>query len=74
MAAVLRLPLSAVVLATLLSDRSGPGVGPLIIVGVVIAYLTAIALDRRKAARTAGDQAEGEERRMPSSTSATAPT
>src|SRR5262249_31632026 len=56
MAAVLRLPLSAVVIATLLTDRSGPGVGPLIIVGVVIAYLTAIALDRRKAASAADDQ------------------
>ena len=57
MAAVLRLPLSAVVIATLLTDRSGPGVGPLIIVGVVIAYLTAIVLDRRQARRAAVDQA-----------------
>jgi H+/Cl- antiporter ClcA len=54
LAAVLRLPLSAVVIATLLTDRSGPGVGPLVIVGVVIAYLVAIALDRRQASKAAG--------------------
>ncbi len=76
MAAVLRLPLSAVVIATLLSDRSGPGVGPLIIVGVVIAYLTAIVLDRRQAGKASADQAPADdtERRIPSSTSATAAT
>jgi len=54
--AVLRLPLSAVVIATLLTDRSGPGVGPLIIVGVVIAYLVAIGLDRLQASKAAGAQ------------------
>jgi H+/Cl- antiporter ClcA len=43
---VLRLPLSAVVLATLLVSKSGEGAGPLIIVGVVVAYLASIALDR----------------------------
>jgi H+/Cl- antiporter ClcA len=37
---VLRLPLSAVVLATLLTSGAGLGVGPVIIVGVVVAYLT----------------------------------
>ena len=44
--AVLRLPLSCVVLATLLVSKSGPGAEPLIIVGVVVAYLATIALDR----------------------------
>jgi H+/Cl- antiporter ClcA len=43
--AVLRLPLSAVVLATLLTGQSGLGVGPLIIVGVVVAYLVANVVD-----------------------------
>ena len=43
--AVLRLPLSAVVLATVLTGQSGIGAGPLIIVGVVVAYLVANALD-----------------------------
>jgi H+/Cl- antiporter ClcA len=37
---VLGLPLSAVVLATLLTSQSGAGATPLIIVGVVVAYLT----------------------------------
>jgi H+/Cl- antiporter ClcA len=43
-AAVLRLPLSAVVLAVLLTSSGGPGAAPLIIVGVVVAYLTTLAL------------------------------
>ena len=43
---MLRLPLSAVVLAILLVSDSGPGAGPLIIVGVVVAYLTTIALGK----------------------------
>jgi hypothetical protein len=45
--AVLRLPLSAVVLATLFTVHTGLGSGPLIIVGVVVAYLTVQALDPR---------------------------
>ena len=60
LAAVLRLPLSAVLIATLLTAKSGPGSGPVIIVGVVIAYLTAIALDRIQASRAAGQQAPAE--------------
>jgi H+/Cl- antiporter ClcA len=43
---VLRLPLSCVVLASLLVSKSGAGSEPLIIVGVVVAYLVTIALDR----------------------------
>jgi H+/Cl- antiporter ClcA len=42
--AVLRLPLAAVVLATLLTSQAGLGVTPLIILGVVVAYLTALAV------------------------------
>jgi H+/Cl- antiporter ClcA len=42
--AVLRLPLSAVVLAFVLTSQSGPGATPLIIVGVVVAYLVTLAL------------------------------
>jgi H+/Cl- antiporter ClcA len=53
-ASMLRLPLSAVVLATLLVSKSGPGAGPLIIVGVVAAYLTTVALD--KTLGPAGDE------------------
>jgi H+/Cl- antiporter ClcA len=44
---VLRLPLSCVVLASLLVSKSGIGASPLIIVGVVVAYLVTISLDRR---------------------------
>jgi H+/Cl- antiporter ClcA len=43
-ASVLRLPLSAVVLALLLTANSGAGAAPLVIVGVVTAYLTTLAL------------------------------
>jgi hypothetical protein len=43
-ASILRLPLSAVVLATVLVSKSGVGSEPLI-VGVVIAYLTTVGLD-----------------------------
>ena len=49
-AAVLRLPLSGVVLATVLTAHTGLGVTPLIIVGVVVAYLVSIRLKRPAAA------------------------
>ena len=42
--AVLRLPLAAVVLATVFTVSAGVGSGPLVIVGVVVAYLTVQAL------------------------------
>ena len=44
--AVLRLPLSAVVLATLLTSHAGPKVEPLIIVGVVVAYVVTLVITR----------------------------
>jgi H+/Cl- antiporter ClcA len=47
----LGLPLSAVVLATLLTAQSGAGATPLIIVGVVVAYLTTGVLSRPDRAR-----------------------
>jgi chloride channel protein, CIC family len=43
-ASVLRLPLSAVVLAVVLTSNSGLGSGPLIILGVAAAYLTTLAI------------------------------
>ena len=43
MVAVLRLPLSSVVLATLLTFKAGTGAEPLVIVGVVAAYLLTLA-------------------------------
>ncbi len=42
--AILRLPLSAVVLATLLSSHAGTNVEPLIIVGVVVAYIVTLVM------------------------------
>jgi H+/Cl- antiporter ClcA len=42
--AVLRLPLSAIVLATLLTSHSGTGDEPLIIVGVVVTYVVTVLL------------------------------
>ncbi len=44
--AVLRLPLTAVILGVLLTSQSGPGAEPLIIVGVVVAYLATVALGK----------------------------
>jgi hypothetical protein len=44
---VLKLPLSCVVLASLLVSKSGVGASPLIIVGVVVAYLITIGLDKK---------------------------
>jgi H+/Cl- antiporter ClcA len=45
--AFLKLPLSAVVIATALTISSGLAVGPLIIVGVVAAYLATLGLEGR---------------------------
>jgi len=42
--AVLRLPLSAVVIATLLSSHASPNVEPLVIVGVVCAYIVTLMM------------------------------
>jgi hypothetical protein len=52
-ASVLRLPLSGALLGILLTFPAGPGVSPLIIVGVVVAYLTTLALSARFAERSA---------------------
>jgi H+/Cl- antiporter ClcA len=51
--AILRLPLSAVVLATLLTAKSGTGDEPLIIVGVVVAFLVTLAVSGRPSAKAA---------------------
>ena len=45
--AMLRLPLSAVVLAELLTVHAGPGSGPLVILGVVAAYVVTIGMSAR---------------------------
>jgi hypothetical protein len=58
-ASVLKLPLSAVVLATLLTSPAGTGQEPLIIVGVVVAYVLTLAVSRTPAhgSATAPDEA-----------------
>jgi H+/Cl- antiporter ClcA len=58
-AAVLALPLSAVVLATLLTAGSGGGASPVIIVGVVVAYLTTRVLTGPPPAQSVGAGADG---------------
>ena len=45
--AFLKLPLSAVIIATSLTVSAGLAVGPLIIVGVVTAYLATLGLEGR---------------------------
>jgi chloride channel protein, CIC family len=52
-AAVLRLPLSGATLGIVLTLPAGPGASPLIIVGVVVAYLTILALSARAATEPA---------------------
>ncbi len=47
MVAVLRQPLSAVIVATLLTTHAGGNVEPLIIVGVVVAYVATLMIRRR---------------------------
>ena len=44
---VLELPLAGAVLGILFTASAGPGVAPLIIVGVIVAYLTKLALSAR---------------------------
>ena len=45
----LKLPLTAILLATLLTSSAGVSVGPLIILGVVVAYLVTLALETQSA-------------------------
>ena len=45
-AAMLRLPLSSIVIATALTVVAGAGTAPLIVVGAVTAYLVTLTLDR----------------------------
>jgi H+/Cl- antiporter ClcA len=57
--AILRLPLSAVVVAAVLTAKAGPGSTPLVIVGVVIAYLATLRLSTRGGAADRAVQAAG---------------
>ena len=51
--AFLKLPLSAIVIATALTFSGGPGLVPLIIVGVVVAYIAILTIDGKVAAPAA---------------------
>jgi H+/Cl- antiporter ClcA len=51
--AVLRLPLSSVVLATVLTAPAGSNVEPLIIVGVIVSYIVSLLLTRSSAPESA---------------------
>ena len=55
--AFLKLPLSAVVIATALTISSGLAVGPLIIIGVTVAYLTTLGLEGRLGEKAAAPDA-----------------
>ena len=61
-ASVLKLPLSGVVLGILLTVQAGPGAAPLVILGVVVAYLTTLGLSAREASdgseAVAGDRGQ----------------
>jgi H+/Cl- antiporter ClcA len=57
-AAVLKLPLSAIALATLLTVQAGLGDEPLIIVGVVVAYLVTLVLSRRAEGKPSSPEAD----------------
>jgi H+/Cl- antiporter ClcA len=71
--AVLRLPLSAVVLAVVLTGSSGPGAGPLIIVGVVVAYLVTLALSARHAPEPAQAETTDVDSRQPAGSLTSSP-
>jgi H+/Cl- antiporter ClcA len=55
--AILRLPLSAIVVATLICTKAGPGPEPLVIIGVAVAYLATLALSKLRAPAASSDQA-----------------
>jgi H+/Cl- antiporter ClcA len=55
--AFLKLPLSAVVIATALTASGGLALGPLIILGTVVAYLTTLGLEGRLGDRKAAEAA-----------------
>jgi H+/Cl- antiporter ClcA len=59
MVAVLKLPLSAIVIAGVLCASGGAGLSPLIIVGVVVAYLATLGLEGRLGARAGAKAPSG---------------
>ncbi len=69
---ILRLPLAAVVIATVLTAGSGGGAEPLIIVGVVVAFLVTLRIEApRPAEPAAGDEGAAAASSAPSPIAAT---
>jgi H+/Cl- antiporter ClcA len=58
--AYLRLPLSAVIIASVLCASAGAGGSPLVIVGVVVAYLATLGLERRLGPSTTAEHDEAD--------------
>jgi H+/Cl- antiporter ClcA len=54
---ILRLPLSAIVIASLLTSKAGPGSEPLVIIGVAISYLVTLKLSALQTAKPSGETA-----------------
>jgi H+/Cl- antiporter ClcA len=50
--AILRLPLSAIVITGVLTSKTGPGTEPLVILGVVVAYLATLGLSALQTAKS----------------------
>jgi H+/Cl- antiporter ClcA len=57
---ILRLPLSAIVVASLLCTKAGPGPEPLVIIGVAVAYLTTLGLSKLNVPAALADEAAGQ--------------
>jgi H+/Cl- antiporter ClcA len=63
--AVLRLPLSAIVIASLLCASAGAGAAPLVIVGVVVSHLATLVAEGRLSSPVAGGSSSGTEAATP---------
>jgi H+/Cl- antiporter ClcA len=72
--AILRLPLSAVVIASLLTSKSGAAAEPLVIVGVAVSYLVTLRLAKRSAAASNGPSQASAPAASPPGPAAPAPT
>jgi hypothetical protein len=70
---ILRLPLSAIVIATVLSTKAGSSVEPLVILGVVVALLATLALARSAAVFGSERPATPTEKPQAQTTTATPP-
>jgi H+/Cl- antiporter ClcA len=71
---ILRLPLSAIVIASLLTSKSGAAAEPLVIVGVAVAYLLTLRLSKRSAAASDGSSQASASTVPPSGSTAPATT